>query len=660
MKWGRAESIPVLEGRAAFWGLRHHCRKLANHNKKVLLLTDSMSAILAFGKGRSSAIGLGSICRRWSAFSLACNISPKVRWIASERNPADGPSRNAGLFGKRVLEQRGGATSSRGFDALASKLEPPAEVIAKTRDQRAEATRGSCAVNSKVRDVQARQGGEEKGGAEETQEGDEPSSGPGGAPVYLKRVRGRLQTLRELACADENDGVELGVHGLRAHEVFRPGVPGRASQLDGFTLAECGVPFSAGVERTAGRKVQASHAGAEGLVPGHSTEIKIANAVGSDMLLGHRSNSKRSTRDGFRLFADGRVLSETWRNADAADAAIDTASTYTAAWSDTTPTLGACFVPAGRRGDEQDGRVRPKQGAVPSRAPVLGGDSCTGEEGESGRSIRLRLRVSRVGAGVQEDGDPASSSCSWASSPLRATPRRSLGGCRQREAEPGTGPKERLLEQPVVGETLREGRESHRAASQVGQEGAGKVLARRRGDRGSCEGSSGPKRVNELALARDPIRALNVLRRSPLPVRVGLELFSGSGNFSKAWRDKLGLPIMECVFLHNDMHDLTKVKLQKLVRGWILSGIVVGVWLGTPCGSFSRARERPGGGLLHCAAMNSHSVYLTSGSAIKRKSRLAMSWRPSVLLFFKFADVCLFPLPWRILTFPVYGHIQRP
>ena len=34
---------------------------------------------------------------------------------------------------------------------------------------------------------------------------------------------------------------------------------------------------------------------------------------------------------------------------------------------------------------------------------------------------------------------------------------------------------------------------------------------------------------------------------------------------------------------------------RRRLLGWVLSGHVVAVWLGTPCTSFSRARDRPGG-----------------------------------------------------------------
>ena len=74
-------------------GLKHFVRNLKNHGHRLLLLSDSMSAVMALSKGRSSAAGLTRICRQWAAYSLCCNVCVRCRWICSEWNPADAPSR---------------------------------------------------------------------------------------------------------------------------------------------------------------------------------------------------------------------------------------------------------------------------------------------------------------------------------------------------------------------------------------------------------------------------------------------------------------------------------------------------------------------------------------------------------------------------------------
>eukprot|EP00959_Pyramimonas_sp_CCMP1952_P090801 1900900-Pyramimonas_sp.AAC.1 len=49
--------------------------------------------ICAQEKGRASDFGLLSGCRCSFAISVACNLKVTFRWIPSELNPADGPSR---------------------------------------------------------------------------------------------------------------------------------------------------------------------------------------------------------------------------------------------------------------------------------------------------------------------------------------------------------------------------------------------------------------------------------------------------------------------------------------------------------------------------------------------------------------------------------------
>ena len=57
------------------------------------MLSDNISLVLALGKGRSSSRHLIRCCRSLFAIGVACDMSFTVRWIASELNPADAPSR---------------------------------------------------------------------------------------------------------------------------------------------------------------------------------------------------------------------------------------------------------------------------------------------------------------------------------------------------------------------------------------------------------------------------------------------------------------------------------------------------------------------------------------------------------------------------------------
>ena len=56
------------------------------------------------------------------------------------------------------------------------------------------------------------------------------------------------------------------------------------------------------------------------------------------------------------------------------------------------------------------------------------------------------------------------------------------------------------------------------------------------------------------------------------------------------------LPILEMDTRWGDAYDLTVKANQQWVRGLLAGGTVVAVWMGTPCSSWSRARERGGKG----------------------------------------------------------------
>ena len=60
---------------------------------RVLMLSDYLVGILALGKGRSSAGGLRRGVCQFGAVALRRNVRPVIRWIPSEINPADAPSR---------------------------------------------------------------------------------------------------------------------------------------------------------------------------------------------------------------------------------------------------------------------------------------------------------------------------------------------------------------------------------------------------------------------------------------------------------------------------------------------------------------------------------------------------------------------------------------
>lgn len=87
------QHINTLELNAVLVALRWLLSFRASVNKRVLMLGDSQVVVHALSKGRTSAPTLFLPLRRLSCFVLASGLRVSYRWIPSEFNPADGPSR---------------------------------------------------------------------------------------------------------------------------------------------------------------------------------------------------------------------------------------------------------------------------------------------------------------------------------------------------------------------------------------------------------------------------------------------------------------------------------------------------------------------------------------------------------------------------------------
>lgn len=92
--WSWQQHINLQEIQAALMGIKwilSHPHAIA---KRVLLLGDSMVAIGALTKGRSSSFSILRLLRRFAALSLASGLLVTFRYIPTDVNPADGPSRS--------------------------------------------------------------------------------------------------------------------------------------------------------------------------------------------------------------------------------------------------------------------------------------------------------------------------------------------------------------------------------------------------------------------------------------------------------------------------------------------------------------------------------------------------------------------------------------
>ena len=92
--WRKHEHIVHLEARALVKSFEFVVQDQQICNSRQLFLVDSMSAALAFDRCRSKNHRMLRQIRKFCSLGLARNISFSVRWVPSELNPADAPSRD--------------------------------------------------------------------------------------------------------------------------------------------------------------------------------------------------------------------------------------------------------------------------------------------------------------------------------------------------------------------------------------------------------------------------------------------------------------------------------------------------------------------------------------------------------------------------------------
>jgi len=92
-EWKAEEKIAVAELRVITQAGRHAARSRSGWFSRHLVFTDSMPALGAAQKGRSSYFPNLLLCRRLAALALGVGVRLIPRWVRSERNWSDAPSR---------------------------------------------------------------------------------------------------------------------------------------------------------------------------------------------------------------------------------------------------------------------------------------------------------------------------------------------------------------------------------------------------------------------------------------------------------------------------------------------------------------------------------------------------------------------------------------
>eukprot|EP00438_Fugacium_kawagutii_P021515 Skav212741 [mRNA] locus=scaffold1199:108583:113900:+ [translate_table: standard] len=156
-RWRRRESMPVYEARSSQFAVRHALRSTGNFGKRFIILTDSMTAAVAFDKGRAQTFRLRHVIEQTSALSLCSGSIFRARWIPTTwtkpqrvKKNAKQPKTTAPLPVSSVGSPSGPLT----WDIELS--EEPAKVKQQRRSQRRKNTRSQNQLNLREASVSPR------------------------------------------------------------------------------------------------------------------------------------------------------------------------------------------------------------------------------------------------------------------------------------------------------------------------------------------------------------------------------------------------------------------------------------------------------------------------------------------------------------------------
>ena len=120
-KWEFPEHINVLELRVAVSAVQRAARDSRHLGKRLLVLSDNMVAVCLLEKGRSRIRGLNRLCRKAAGYLLATGMGLRIRYLETDRNPADGPSRMQAIGWHPPLASAHEVMDSRDEFAFANK-----------------------------------------------------------------------------------------------------------------------------------------------------------------------------------------------------------------------------------------------------------------------------------------------------------------------------------------------------------------------------------------------------------------------------------------------------------------------------------------------------------------------------------------------------------
>ena len=598
-KWKySAEHITLKEARSLLIAVRRLSRSSEHRGKKHLVLLDNLALVFAVTKGRAHAFDLLRVLQKIAAICLAVRISLKPRWVRSEVNVADGPSRGSILPGVGSSSRTQSVKPSDKSTSVCSAKNLPLKQAGQGREGAA-VDQGQPQVQGGPSESQTpqREGEGKQAFPDRAEAQVSAASGVGRCrekgfnwkndmsgveecelrdtvPVQqlLQEVRGLLEGERHSLASVTKRG-RHGVGRLHGHPVFGQTSSGRRRKDIGRSGVLPGWP-----ERTSSSQSQST----EGLEEGDASAKQVAIASSDDVWHGHVDDPSRGAADGSSDHDSLRLIPSTRRSTLAPESQCAGASDS-----------GRKAISHGERGGKRfRSRQARQSGCVrhfattgqPQDLLARGFPVENSQEMQWSRRLAVRLHHGGLPEGVQDGG--ATVGCGQFAS-LSTKAWRCIRRSQQRFPRPPGRQKPRQVDDGPKCEKIRKDWQSAAAIDQTqGRQNGFLHLGRTKHGEGDARPAATPSGLTGSAWE-------NIFNTSRRPKSFCLEIFAGSARISQMLQ-KEGLavyPIDTCIF---PSHNVLLPDIEHRISYYIRSGRVQLVWMGMPCTTFSRARRCDG------------------------------------------------------------------
>ena len=624
-KWKHSANIHILEAGSFRWALKHMARTSRWQGRRILFLGDNMAVTCSLSRARARDWMLLSACRLLCAVSLLADVKINPRWIPSELNPADAPSRFR--IGHRAFASPAQPSYPQQLASHQQQRSHQQQQAAAAQDlslngaSHAQATRFGVGQQQAAaadgwhegrRHRAARAFGanvwprclRRQAPAQEKQHAREgfalrradagrapqqtlassaaaarahPLGGGQGSPAYAGGVPPGAHQARGLVAGERPPGLQHAGVGRHPGRVPRVALRHGSTLLRGCASCPCsplGLPNAGWADEG---RLPHGHAHTGRLAQTRAAGVKATTALGGGGRRGASDAAGRIHLRGLSHHIDVRNIHETI----GADMSHCTTS-------------GAAHCSGGRQRPffdhsasrvgvvtaQQNQRVRPhgKPGFRSTSLDVRLRNISNATK--SSTSKPFRFFVPPPGAALRPD----------VPRPQRRRPQADLvlSTSRRRHAR------------RAAADTRLAGDSTARAVE--GMEQHAQVRETRPHRHAAAEASAGfaresPDQRKHIARALREVLAA-AFRRAKRPQRqVVVEVFAGCGNLSKAFHAR-GEAVVAWDIVFGDHFDLRYRTAFTTLVGWITSGLVKVIWFGTPCEGFSRARRGPPGGRL--------------------------------------------------------------